>query len=152
VISFFRRFRGPLAIVTTLILSTSVAFAGEPASSAAGGLSKASTHAGRTVPVEATGDESGADADADADADTDAEADEDVDAEESEAADNCATDPTNFTPEELAAVTHGSVVCWAAQQPTPEGYANHGAWVSQWAKGDHGGGNASSNSHKGGNH
>ena len=145
-ISIFRRFRGALAIVVTLILSTSVAFAGEPASSAANGLSKAASDAARTVPVQATGDEAGADED------TETETDEDVETEDSESADNCATDPTNFTPEELAAVTHGSVVCWAAHQPTPEGYANHGAWVSHWAKGDHGGGNASTNSHKGGKH
>ena len=48
--------------------------------------------------------------------------------------DNCTTDPTNLIGAQLAALTHGSIVCWAAHQPTPAGYANHGAWVSHWAK------------------
>jgi hypothetical protein len=38
-----------------------------------------------------------------------------------------------MTDQELAALGHGSYVCWAAHQPTPDGYANHGAWVSHWA-------------------
>ena len=54
--------------------------------------------------------------------------------ETSESSDHCATDPTTLTPEELAAMNHGAIVCWAAHQPTPDGYANHGAWVSHWAK------------------
>ena len=44
------------------------------------------------------------------------------------------TDPAT----DLTTLTHGQIVCWAAQQETPDGYKNHGAWVSQWAKGDHG--------------
>jgi hypothetical protein len=45
-------------------------------------------------------------------------------------------------------MNHGSIVCWAAHQPTPAtGYANHGAWVSHWAHmGKHGNsGHASAN-------
>ena len=55
---------------------------------------------------------------------------------------NCSVDPTTATPEVLATLNHGQIVCWAAHQPTPDGYANHGAWVSQWAKGNHGSGHA----------
>ena len=32
----------------------------------------------------------------------------------------------------------GQIVCWAAHQETPEGYRNHGAWVSEWARSQHG--------------
>jgi hypothetical protein len=63
---------------------------------------------------------------------TDETTDETVD-ETTDSADNCLTDPTTLTPEEFAAMSHGSIVCWAAHQDTPEGYSNHGAWVSQWA-------------------
>ena len=51
---------------------------------------------------------------------------------------NCSVDPTTATPQVLAGLTHGQIVCWAAHQPTPPEYANHGAWVSHWAKGNHG--------------
>lgn len=70
---------------------------------------------------------------------TTAEEDEEEDTEEAEGdgGENCATDPTD--PEtDLTALTHGQIVCWAAHQETPEGYDNHGQWVSEWARGDHG--------------
>jgi hypothetical protein len=47
---------------------------------------------------------------------------------------NCLTDPTTLTVEALAAMSHGSIVCWAAHQTTwPAEFQNHGAWVSSWA-------------------
>jgi len=67
----------------------------------------------------------------------DEETEEDEDAEEAEGdgGENCATDPTD--PEtDLESLTHGQIVCWAAHQETPEGYRNHGAWVSSWARGE----------------
>lgn len=36
--------------------------------------------------------------------------------------------------------THGSVVCGVAQAATPDGYANHGAYVSETARDNHGAG------------
>ena len=53
---------------------------------------------------------------------------------DADAGDNCATDPTGLTAEELAAMTHGSIVCWAAHQTEwPDWFANHGAFVRCWA-------------------
>jgi hypothetical protein len=47
--------------------------------------------------------------------------------------DHCATDPTNLSVDELAAMNHGSIVCWAAHQTSWPGYDNHGAFVAHWA-------------------
>jgi hypothetical protein len=57
------------------------------------------------------------------------------------ASDHCAVDPRTLTPEQLDELNHGAIVCWAAHQDTPEGFKNHGAWVSSWAKDNHGHGN-----------
>ena len=90
-----------------------------------------------------------------ADTDTDQETDTDTDTETvtetdtdpatqpapdaaTDAASHCLTDPTTATPEELSVLNHGAIVCWAAHQVTPDGYANHGAWVSEWAHKNHG--------------
>ena len=116
-----RRLKGVLIAVTALALSASLTF-GAQAPATSRGLAR-TTQAEDTV--SGSGDES-----------TDETTDETD--ESSDGGDNCATDPTGLTPEELAALSHGSIVCWAAHQPTPDGYKNHGAWVSQWAKGDHG--------------
>ena len=108
------RFRGILIAVAALALSASLVFGAQPAGS--WGLSNAASHAGKTVPVEA------------ADETTDETTDE------STAGDNCATDPSALTAEELAAMKHGSIVCWAAHQATwPDWFSNHGAFVSCWA-------------------
>ena len=55
-----------------------------------------------------------------------------------DAGDHCATGPTTLTASQLEAANHGSIVCWAAHQATPDGYANHGAFVSEWARKNHG--------------
>lgn len=55
-----------------------------------------------------------------------------------DSASHCLTDPTTATPAELSVLNHGAIVCWAAHQVTPDGYANHGAWVSEWAHKNHG--------------
>ena len=120
--NLLRPLRGVLIALVALAMSTGIAFAAHPAAT---GLANAATHANKTVPVQATGDESGTEVDETGDT-TETEDTED-------ASDNCTTDPTGLTPEQLAAMTHGSIVCWAAQQDTPDGYANHGAWVSHWA-------------------
>ena len=122
-----RRLRGVLIAVTALALSASLTF-GAQAPAASRGLATTVTQAEEGA--SGSGDE--------------AETPEDETDESSDGGDNCATDPRGLTEEELAALSHGSIVCWAAHQETPEGYKNHGAWVSQWAKGDHGSQNADS--------
>lgn len=128
------RLRPLLIGLVVLMFTAGIAFAGKP-STPADGLSVASEASGKTVPVRAQVEE-----DEDLDEEVDEEtpvAEEQVEAEE-EAGENCATDPTGLTDEALAAIRHGSVVCWAAHQETPEGYANHGEWVSEWARKNHG--------------
>jgi len=119
VTTLLHRFRGPLVALVVLMLSATVAFAGQPAGPGKG-LEKSSSHADQTVSTTETDE-------------TDTETTETSETETSSESDNCTTDPTGLTPEQLGAMTHGSIVCWAAQQDTPDGYANHGAWVSHWA-------------------
>ena len=121
-----KRLRPLLIGIVVLMFTAGIAFAGKP--STPPGLAVAAEHAGQTVPVV---DEQG-DEDLDEPAEP-AETDESGDGGE-----NCATDPTGLSPEDLALLRHGSIVCWAAHQETPEGFDNHGAWVSSWAKKNHG--------------
>jgi hypothetical protein len=119
----------PLLIgIVALLFTAGIAFAGKPAAT---GLANAAVHAGKTVPVVAEPSDEEGDEDLDEPAETE-------ETDESDGGENCATDPTDLTPEELAGMTHGSIVCWAAHQETPEGFDNHGAWVSSWAKQNHG--------------
>lgn len=116
----FLHFKGLSIAVVALALSASLAFGAQtPAAGYALGTS-----------FQAGTDESAGDEDVNDTEDT--ETDETAD-ESSDSADNCRTDPTGLTEEQLAAMSHGSIVCWAAQQDTPDGYDNHGAWVSHWA-------------------
>jgi hypothetical protein len=137
------RLRPLLIGLVVLLFTAGIAFAGNP-STPADGLSVASEASGKTVPVRAQAEEDeGLDEDLDEDLDEEVDeeapvAEEQVEAEDEEAGENCAADPTGLSDEALAAVRHGSVVCWAAHQETPEGYANHGEWVSEWAKKNHG--------------
>lgn len=125
--SILRQFRGMLVAIAILALTAGAAMAGQPATPA-NGLEVAAQHAGKTVPVvdAAPGEE-----------DEDEDEDEEVEGAE-DTADNCLVDPTGLDEVALAELTHGQIVCWAAHQGTPEGYDNHGAWVSEWARGDHG--------------
>ena len=124
--SAFRHLRPLLISVVALVLTAGIAFAAKP--STPSGLSVAAQAAGKTVPVVSTGDENAA-----PDEETESNEDTDTETNEDSGGDNCATDPTNLTAEQLAAMTHGSIVCWAAHQDTPEGFDNHGAWVKSWA-------------------
>ncbi len=127
------RLRPLLIGLVVLVLTTGVAFAGKP-STPADGPAVASEASGKSVPVVNEGNQA-----PEGDEETDEAAeDEDANAKADEAGDNCATDPRTLTPEQLAELTHGQIVCWAAHQETPEGYDNHGAWVSEWAKQNHG--------------
>lgn len=121
--NLIHRFRGFLIAFVALALSASLAFGAQPTST---GLANAAAHAGKVVPVEAV--------DETTDQTTHETTDETTESDSSDTSDNCATDPSALTPEELAAMRHGSIVCWAAQQTTwPEWFANHGAFVKCWA-------------------
>jgi hypothetical protein len=126
--------RGFLIAFAALALSAGLAFGAQPTTT---GLENAAAHAGKTVPVQATDEETAGDEDTDetADENVDESTDEDTEATEStDAGENCTTDPTTLTPEDLAAMRHGSIVCWAAQQTTwPGWFSNHGSFVKCWA-------------------
>jgi hypothetical protein len=89
------------------------------------------------LPVQAVSDEdteTDEETDEDVETDEDTETDEDAEETSEEAGDHCTTDPSEFTPEELADMNHGSIVCWAAHQTEwPEWFANHGPFVKCWA-------------------
>jgi len=116
--------RGFAIAFVGLALSASLAFGAQPTAT---GLANAALHAGKTVPVQAGDEETAGDENAD-------ETTDETTNENADAGDNCTTDPTGLTAEELAAMRHGSIVCWAAQQTSwPEWFSNHGAFVKCWA-------------------
>ena len=124
-----RHLRGLLVALAALALSAGAVFAAKalptaPPAAAAGGLSRASEAAGRTVP---------ANDDHPAVAEPDANAEPDADAEQT---DGTTTGDTNAPAERQQ--NHGWFVSQAAQAPTPDGFANHGAYVSSIAQGDQG--------------
>lgn len=131
-----RRSKGLFIALVALALSASLTFG---AQAPAAGFALGSVYQAGTT--EANGDEDAnetEDTETDAiDETTDETTDESSDAttdESSNAADTCLTDPTGLTEEELAAMSHGSIVCWAAHQTTwPAWFANHGKFVSCWA-------------------
>lgn len=127
----FQRLHRVLIAIAALALSAGLAFGAQPDASLSG-LANASLHAGKTVPDKAgQQDES---TDEETSEDTDEDVDEAVDEEGTGGGDNCSTDPTTLTPEELDLLKHGSIVCWAAHQKAwPEWFANHGAQVRCWA-------------------
>jgi hypothetical protein len=135
------RLRPLLIGLVVLLFTAGIAFASKPAAPTIAPTSPTSELAGQTVPVDVDDEDDDEDDDTRdvtttvASTTTTEVAAESEDAEDDE---NCSTDPTGLTDEELAEVSHGSVVCWAAHQETPEGYRNHGAWVSEWAKKNHG--------------
>jgi hypothetical protein len=149
VTNVLKRLRPLLIGLVVLLFTAGIAFAGKP-SVPANGLDVASEASGKVVPVQADEGDEASEADEDTETvdtetvdtetvDTETVDTETVDTETEDAGgDNCATDPTGLSAEDLALLKHGSVVCWAAHQETPDGYANHGAWVSEWAKKNHG--------------
>jgi hypothetical protein len=120
--------RGLLVAIVVIVLSSSAAAAAGPSGHAANGPATAAEKAGKTVPVAAQ-EESEQDEGTEPETEDETEA-----APEDAGGDHCATDPRTLEPEALAQLNHGAIVCWAAHQQTPEGFDNHGAWVSSWAK------------------
>jgi hypothetical protein len=147
--SLLRRLQSLLIAVTALALSAGLAFGAMPPA-ASTGLANAAANAGKTVPVaggqaQTLGEDESTDEDEEAGEDEDTDVDEDIgedvgddedldeDVESAEDGENC-TDPSLLLPEELDALKHGSIVCWAAQQTEwPAWFANHGAFVRCWA-------------------
>lgn len=113
-----RHLRSLFIALVALAMSASLTF-GAAAPQASFGQIKAASHAGTNA---------GSDDEVTAGEDEESEGD---------GGDNCLTDPTDAATD-LTALTHGQIVCWAAHQETPEGYRNHGAWVSEWARGEAG--------------
>lgn len=113
------RLRGVGVALIVLALSATLAFA---AQAPAGGTVRAGSFEDNAGSGETAGDEGKNETETEA-----------TDADAAGGGDNCSTDPTTLTAEQFAAMSHGSMVCWAAHQETPDGYANHGAWVSHWA-------------------
>ena len=151
--SLLRHLRPILISVTVLILTAGIAFAAKPSNPGNG-------HAGdhpvttvsETTESETTETETETETETDTSTtttDTTSDTTTTTTTELSETSGNCSVDPTTATPEVLAGLTHGQIVCWAAHQPTPDGYRNHGAWVSQWAKGNHGAGHSAAVKPKG---
>jgi hypothetical protein len=120
-----RHLRSLCIAIVALAMSASLTF-GAAAPQASFGQIKAASHAGTNA---GSGDV--------VTAGEDEETEGDEEDAEGDGGDNCTTDPTDPATD-LTALTHGQIVCWAAHQETPEGYKNHGAWVSEWARGDHG--------------
>jgi len=134
----FKRLRGVLIAFAALALSAGLAFGAQPDSG--WGLTNASTHAGKTVPVGAADEDTDVVEDEDTDDLEDEDTDEEVDEEVEEnvdgdaAGENCSTDPTLLEPEDLDQLTHGQIVCWAAHQDEwPEWFTKHGDFVKCWA-------------------
>lgn len=137
------RFKAPLVGLVAVLFSASIALAAQPASPGANGRATASQHAGQTVPVGSPGEQSG----------TPDESDDSGDSGDTsgptDSGNACNIDLTDSTAV-AAAANHGAVVCSAAHMTTvPDGYANKGAWVSHWAKMNHGAdASATGKSHK----
>jgi hypothetical protein len=135
-----RRLPGFAIALVALALSASLTFAGQPVGSSAG-LTNASSHAGRAVPTNAAGgDQQGADEDTDTETETDqTDQTDETDTGDAGTADNCTVDLTQ-DPSVLLTLNHGSVVCSAAHATTWDTtlYPTRGAWVSHWAKMNHG--------------
>lgn len=132
--SAFRHLRPLLISLVALLLTAGIAFAGKP-TAVGSGHATASEASGVTVPVAGADEAEGSDQTIDADEDT--EPDQETETNQADAGDHCLVDPNTATDEELAALNHGAIVCWAAHQPTPDG-EKHGALVSEWARKNHG--------------
>jgi hypothetical protein len=122
-----RHLRGLLVAIAALALTAGAVLAAKtlptaPPAAAAGGLSRASEAAGRTVP--ANGDDPAV-------VEPDANTEPDADAEQPDG--TTTGDPSVATERKQ---NHGWFVSQAATTPTPDGFANHGAYVSSIAKSD----------------
>ena len=153
-----RRFRGLLIALAVLALSATIVLAAKPESSGSPACEhgKSAAHTDQTGCSEegTTGTEGTEGAEGSDEGTGDTEGATEPKKTDTEATgdggDHCATNPTGLSDSQLAAMNHGSIVCWAAHQTSWDGFENHGAFVSHWAhagKGDHGN-SAFGHSHK----
>jgi hypothetical protein len=145
--TMLRRLRAPLIGVVVLVFSAGIAFAAAPTSPGAVGRANAATHAGKDVPTVTTDEQT-----EETTTESETSSSTETESSDSSSSDHCNVDLTQ-DPSVLAGLNHGSVVCSAAQQDppngfSPTGFANHGAWVSSWAKGDHGNQSSNASTHK----
>lgn len=132
-----RHLRPLLISLVALTLTAGIAMAAKPSDAGTRHGPKAVV----TIETVETDTDQETETDTDTDTDTDTKTDpttETTPDASTDSASHCLVDPTTATPQELAVLNHGAIVCWAAHQPTPDGYANHGAWVSEWAHKDQG--------------
>jgi len=138
-----RRLPGVAIALIAFMLSASLAFAGQPARTGVG-LASSASHASRVTPTRAgTTTLQGADEGTETETETDT-TDEtgdtgDTGTEPADTSDNCTVDLTQ-DPSVLLTLNHGSVVCSAAKATSWDTtlYPTKGAWVSHWAKMNHG--------------
>lgn len=147
-----RRSRGLLLALAVLAISATMVLAAKPESSGSpaceNGQSAAHTDQTGCTDEGTTGGQGTEGTEGTETGDTDApkepkKAKSDTEETETEATgeggDHCTIDPTGLSDSDLAAMNHGSIVCWAAHQTSWDGFENHGAFVSHWAhqgKGD----------------
>jgi hypothetical protein len=132
-----RRSRGLLLALAVLAISATMVLAAKPDSSQSPACEhgQSATHTDQTgcTTPEPPGNE-GTDNSDQGTGDTEAPKTEKTETETTdEGGDHCATDPTGLNDSDLAAMNHGSIVCWAAHQTSWDGFENHGAFVSHWA-------------------
>ena len=132
-----RHLRPLLISVVALILTAGIALAAKP-STPAHGQDLVGQASGQTVTTETETTETVTTDTETPDTETKDTETTTTTAETSDAGSHCTTDPTKAAPNVLAGLNHGAIVCWAAHQPTPNTFANHGAWVSHWAKANKG--------------
>jgi Sec-independent protein translocase protein TatA len=121
---FNSRFRGLFIAIVVLALSASAVFAAKAVPQLASFVSSsvATTHTGTEADENEDGDAPDADDNEDSDS-QDADKDEDAETDQDDA-----TDKDADTDE--ASDNHGSIVSQAAHMATPDGFRNHGAFVS----------------------
>ncbi len=136
---FIRYTRGVLVAFAALALTAGVTFAAREMAPAA---SVASAPANVTINVD---DEADQDVDENQDQDVDQDVDENVDENQDEDVDQDEDVNDDGTTEEDGGdakaehpLNHGAYVSAAAHADTPEGFDNHGQWVSSIAKGTDG--------------
>jgi hypothetical protein len=148
------RFIRPFITATTaLALTAAVAMAHQMPAASVDGLATAGAAAGKIVPVgHVTVDENGDQQD-ELTAEQTTEADQTDETNASEGHSHCIAPETGETTEDTdtegtetedttatdeSEPNHGAIVCGAAQAETPDGYANHGAYVREFAQDNNG--------------
>jgi hypothetical protein len=128
-------FRPLLIAMVALAISAAVALAAQTPDAATDGLTTASDASGRTVPaVEALPSQAAAGQETAAEAQAREQANAATDEQGGQADCTANVGEEAQADQALEADAHGDAVCSAAQSQTPDGYATHGAYVSETAR------------------